>query len=123
MVAWTLIYRELPFESFNTEAFIENVVNNKLRSRLTSRIPVHISNLLERCWSENIEMRPNFEEISNILDFTRSYLESVQAIKNQKIYEKSDCILSTVLNWLIGVPAMCTPLATGLKRTDSLEFN
>lgn len=64
-IMYEILSLEKPFKEFNFLQLMEKVVNEESRPTISSNIPPAYRELIERCWSQNPENRPSFEEIVN----------------------------------------------------------
>eukprot|EP00594_Rhizosolenia_setigera_P014797 CAMPEP_0178959226 /NCGR_PEP_ID=MMETSP0789-20121207/12150_1 /TAXON_ID=3005 /ORGANISM="Rhizosolenia setigera, Strain CCMP 1694" /LENGTH=710 /DNA_ID=CAMNT_0020642159 /DNA_START=246 /DNA_END=2378 /DNA_ORIENTATION=- len=68
IVFWELLTRKRPYDGMSKEAFFDRVVLRGERPPLPKKLPLELSTLFENCWSHDIDTRPNFSEIVQILD-------------------------------------------------------
>lgn len=88
ILLWQITTGEVPFNDIKTKKnFIERVVLNGERLKMSSDWPIEFSVLLNNCWSENIKDRPNFNEITlklkNLIDKNEKFLiQKYKKLKN-----------------------------------------
>lgn len=68
IVVWEIITEQVPFSGYCNEELYEKVVVEGYRPELPRKIDSVLAGLLINCWSENVEERPDFEEISSKLN-------------------------------------------------------
>ncbi|XP_042516081.1 serine/threonine-protein kinase STY13-like [Macadamia integrifolia] len=62
LIFWGMLKNELPFEDMNLHDIKTKVVEQGTRPCLEG-IPSEISSLLQRCWSDEINLRPDFTDV------------------------------------------------------------
>ena len=67
MILWELVAIEKPFDGFNRDEFYEKVVHGGYRPEITRKFPSDLSNLIQKCWSPQPDICPNFDKIVDIL--------------------------------------------------------
>ena len=69
LVVYEILSNESPFKNQNEQFdLIKKIINNNFRPKLKDLIPNAYKNLIERCWSENQNNRPNFSQIVSELE-------------------------------------------------------
>ena len=63
ILVWQMARDKTPFQGFNKESFIRNVVAGGRRPKLDKSWPVRFSTLLQKCWHTDPSKRPSFQEI------------------------------------------------------------
>ena len=64
MILWELLTRQVPFSSIPNDAYIIfAIVNKKKRPLIPSDCPQNLSQLIELCWRENPDERPEMKTI------------------------------------------------------------
>eukprot|EP01035_Chromulina_nebulosa_P027536 gene27536-36230_t len=78
-----------PFDGFNMEDFMREVVNRNCRPKIPETLSAELSNLLSACWTKDPAARPSFENILTTLDgVVLAILESSVAARSDKPVEK-----------------------------------
>ena len=70
IVMWEIMSREPPFKSHRPHEIMSAVVNQQARpdmSKLPENCPNQYKLILERCWHQNPEMRPDFSVIVKMM--------------------------------------------------------
>eukprot|EP00252_Welwitschia_mirabilis_P021306 TRINITY_DN542_c0_g1_i6.p1 TRINITY_DN542_c0_g1~~TRINITY_DN542_c0_g1_i6.p1 ORF type:complete len:1450 (+),score=256.59 TRINITY_DN542_c0_g1_i6:254-4603(+) len=67
IVMWELLTGEEPYANMHCGSIIGGIMNNTLRPTVPTWCDPAWRSLMERCWSNNPEERPNFSEISKEL--------------------------------------------------------
>lgn len=67
IILWELVAYEKPYSGMNREEFYEKVVHSGLRPEITKKFPDDLANLIRNCWSHEIEIRPNFSKIIEVI--------------------------------------------------------
>ena len=57
-----------PFDGFNMEDFMREVVDRGCRPKIPETLPTELSNLLTDCWARDPAARLSFESILTTLD-------------------------------------------------------
>lgn len=66
---WEVIVRKTPYNQIRNAMVIGmQVLSNGLRPTIPNYVPKSLSMLMEDCWAEEIEQRPNFAEINDVLN-------------------------------------------------------
>ncbi|KAK8842485.1 hypothetical protein M9Y10_026074 [Tritrichomonas musculus] len=89
MIVYEIIYGQQPFKDFNNN-FITKVVNGE-RPKLNDTIPECYQKLIERCWSHDLNKRPTFNEIVQLLktdDFMTDLIDTDEYKKYIEYVEK-----------------------------------
>jgi hypothetical protein len=60
--------RKLPYAGFAPYQVVISVATKGMRPELDKEIPSYFSNLIEICWSEEPERRPQFVSLISIID-------------------------------------------------------
>lgn len=68
IIVWQILKGDVPFQGMGRKAFMERVVAGGERPQCGRGWPRQFRALLQRCWSEEKEVRPSFEEILQDLD-------------------------------------------------------
>ncbi|CAN0051791.1 unnamed protein product, partial [Ectocarpus fasciculatus] len=68
IIVWQILKGDVPFQGMGRKAFMERVVAGGERPRCGRSWPRPFCSLLQRCWSEDKDVRPSFEEILQELD-------------------------------------------------------
>ena len=68
IIVWQMLKGQVPFQGMGRKTFMERVVSAGERPKLSRHWPARFSDLLQRCWSEDKSVRPNFFEIVQELD-------------------------------------------------------
>ena len=68
IIVWQILNGDVPFQGMGRKAFMQRVVAGGERPRPSRGWPKPFWDLLQRCWSEDKELRPTFEEILQELD-------------------------------------------------------
>ena len=87
ILAYEIITGKVPYEFGETISpfILTNKVIDGYRPRLTSIVPYKIQKLIEKCWSQNPENRPSFDEIFEALSSNLTYQEGT--IEEEKVSE------------------------------------
>jgi serine/threonine protein kinase len=67
MIAWEVLTRRVPFKGMNPVQIGLAVREQKLRPNLPSTCPPAYARLMERCWHDEPDSRPSFDEIVELL--------------------------------------------------------
>lgn len=65
---WEMCTRKLPYAGFAPYQVVISVATKGMRPELDKEIPSYFSNLIEICWSEEPERRPQFVSLISIID-------------------------------------------------------
>lgn len=74
LLLWELIYRKIAFINYldgtqeNIDAFIKNICNNGERPHIDGTCPDAIASLIIKCWNQDPQIRPSFNEIIDIIN-------------------------------------------------------
>jgi serine/threonine protein kinase len=72
LVLWCIINRKTPFSHHNElEKFRKCICEQKERPAIDENIDPNLANLMTSCWDHDPDMRPKFEEITEILNEAR----------------------------------------------------
>lgn len=71
LIVYEILTNEAPFKSFND---LYKKINNGDRPEIPSFVPECYQDLIERCWSEEPEKRPTFDEIVEELSTENGYI-------------------------------------------------
>ena len=74
LVIYEIITLEKPFESEKMFEILLNVATKKMRPEISGDIPPAYRDLIERCWSQQPENRPTFDDIVNELRHNQEYI-------------------------------------------------
>eukprot|EP01036_Dinobryon_divergens_P032454 gene32454-42044_t len=86
---WEMLTGTRPFDGFNMEDFMREVVNRNCRPKIPETLSAELSNLLSACWTKDPAARPSFENILTTLDgVVLAILESSVAARSDKPVEK-----------------------------------
>jgi len=67
IILWELVAYEKPFVGMNREDFYEKVVHAGYRPEITKKFPDDLAKLIRNCWSSDIDTRPNFNKVAQVL--------------------------------------------------------
>lgn len=67
MLMWYILELEPPLGMYTPKMFRDRVFKKGTRPAVMDHWPKSIPNLLKKCWSANIDIRPSFAEIKVIL--------------------------------------------------------
>jgi len=68
IILWELLAYEKPFDGMNREEFYEKVVHGGYRPEMSKKFPQDVATLMRNCWSPDIETRPNFNKVVELLN-------------------------------------------------------
>lgn len=68
IVLWELVTRLVPYQDMTPVQVAYAVVNKNLRPTIPDDCPTELADLMEQCWKDNPERRPNFYQIVQILE-------------------------------------------------------
>ena len=68
LLFWQICKLSVPFDTFTIEMHSELVVHKGYRPDLDLMWPLSWRNLITSCWHGNIQERPNFDKIVDILE-------------------------------------------------------
>jgi serine/threonine protein kinase len=77
VVLWELLTRQEPYKGLHKPDIIVGVVNNNLRPPLFPDMEPLVVELIEACWAQNPEDRPEFQQIVDRLTEVTDYLYSL----------------------------------------------
>jgi len=77
------------FSGLNIDEYFEHVVHGGLRPLVNNKWPTELKEVMKKCWSSNINIRPSFNEIVSILDCTLTKF-STKAILRKNVILKSN---------------------------------
>ena len=83
VVLWECITREDAYPGMQTYEVIYSVAKEGLRPTIPQGIPHPYVYLMKRCWDENMDVRPHFQEILNELEDMKAYGWKGEPIKSQ----------------------------------------
>lgn len=84
MILWQMTSGQVPFVGMYREEYIEKVVKGGERPKIREDLPLLLIRLIERCWDRDPALRPNCEEILEILDSCMESLGRHMAIVSVK---------------------------------------
>ncbi|KAK8876598.1 hypothetical protein M9Y10_006816 [Tritrichomonas musculus] len=92
MLAYEIVTGELPFKEHDglTAVSISSKISNGERPEIPDRVPEKMSNLIQRCWSQDPKDRPSFDEIFRELSSDPSMLG--EAVDEDEIYDYIDML-------------------------------
>jgi len=67
VVLYEIISQESPWKDVGPMQAVRNVLNG-IRMAIPRNCPASIKKLMEKCWAQNPEERPNFQRICDYLD-------------------------------------------------------
>lgn len=67
MILFELFAHEVPYKDLNTDYSIMKAVIEGKRPQIPSTLPLHLHDLLKRCWEKDPSMRPTFDYVFNAL--------------------------------------------------------
>ena len=85
MTIYSLLYDQIPFEDLQIMGIFQEVIMNKKRPELTGQFSTTIDNLITRCWDNDPENRPTFNEIVN--ELINNIIKGITEIDIVKINE------------------------------------
>jgi serine/threonine protein kinase len=68
IILWELVAYEKPFDGMNRDEFYEKVVHAGYRPEITRKFPDDLANLIRDCWSPEVDARPNFNKVVEVLN-------------------------------------------------------
>jgi serine/threonine protein kinase len=68
ILVWQMARDRVPFKGLSKDEFLKNISVGGERPKLDSSWPSAFSNLLTRCWHEDVLQRPSFQSIVEELD-------------------------------------------------------
>eukprot|EP00591_Stephanopyxis_turris_P012733 CAMPEP_0195511724 /NCGR_PEP_ID=MMETSP0794_2-20130614/3948_1 /TAXON_ID=515487 /ORGANISM="Stephanopyxis turris, Strain CCMP 815" /LENGTH=286 /DNA_ID=CAMNT_0040639377 /DNA_START=8 /DNA_END=868 /DNA_ORIENTATION=- len=68
IMLWEMCALQEPFKNFNIKMHSDLVVNRGFRPKIRSTWPEFLQNLLQQCWSVDIQKRPNFFHVGEVLN-------------------------------------------------------
>lgn len=68
IILWELNAGKKPFAGLNRELFYEQVVHGGERPPLSKKWPQELCKLITDCWATEIDKRPPFVEVVDVLD-------------------------------------------------------
>ena len=91
MILYELVTSDIPFKEFNANQICIVVCKNQMRPTLPENTPQELSALIKRCWDQNPEKRPSFNEIlsemvENKIYFIGSQEDEVENFIKYNIY-------------------------------------
>lgn len=67
IVTWEICSREIPFAELKTKAEIMDAVVEGKRPKIPAGCPNVLRKIMQSCWKEDYETRPNMDEILDML--------------------------------------------------------
>lgn len=68
IMLWEVVAMEIPFKFFNQAMIREMVCNFGTRPDIDDTWPEDLQNLIKSCWSDSFKKRPDFAEVTRVLD-------------------------------------------------------
>jgi len=68
ILLWEILALEKPYKSLDCTEWLNKVIFNGMRPNIDNYWPAKLQHLLSSCWSEDINERPNFDIIVDVLD-------------------------------------------------------
>jgi len=68
VILWEMNAGKRPFNGLSRDTFYEQVVHGGERPHLSKKWPPQLNKLIADCWSDDIQTRPSFGEIVDIID-------------------------------------------------------
>uniref|UniRef100_A0A803MBB5 Protein kinase domain-containing protein n=2 Tax=Chenopodium quinoa TaxID=63459 RepID=A0A803MBB5_CHEQI len=82
IVIWELLTGELPYSSLTPLQAAIGVVQKGLRPAIPKHVHSNLADLLERCWHLDPTLRPNFSEVSGVLQQIAKEVVEVDSCQN-----------------------------------------
>ncbi|CAM9384725.1 unnamed protein product [Ascophyllum nodosum] len=67
LILWEMLSLRRPFEGLNRKEFVQSVIRGGRRPPLNQEWSVPLRELIARCWDEDMDARPDFEEVEDAL--------------------------------------------------------
>lgn len=74
IIAYELVMNEIPFSQQNEYQIYNNVALKKIRPHIDNNIDAVYHDLIELCWSDNVNIRPSFDKIRINLKKNRNFI-------------------------------------------------
>jgi serine/threonine protein kinase len=97
ILIWQVAAGQIPFKDMGKKTYFDKVVMKGVRPQLDVRWPPAFGELLRKCWHEDKNARPSFEEISRELAQLVADEEEIQSAKNNNIVAR---VSSTCLHYV-----------------------
>jgi len=68
IVLWEVLALEKPYQTFTIEEWAKKVIVDGARPKLNETWPDEIQRLLAYCWSEDLNKRPTFDVVIDVLE-------------------------------------------------------
>jgi len=68
IVLWQIFARQLPYPNMHQTQVLFQVARDGLRPGISANTPKEMEDLIRKCWEHDPRIRPDFEEICNILE-------------------------------------------------------
>mmetsp|Transcript_9168 Transcript_9168/g.13313 ORF Transcript_9168/g.13313 Transcript_9168/m.13313 type:complete len:669 (+) Transcript_9168:104-2110(+) len=68
IILWEMVAYKKPYDGLNRESFYVRIVKGNERPPMSRKWPKQLCNLMMECWSPDMHIRPNFDEIVEQLD-------------------------------------------------------
>ena len=73
-IVYELLTLEVPFKNFSIQKIFKMIVSQGYRPKIKEDIPICYKELIEKCWSQNPDERPTFEQIIDDLKNNPDYI-------------------------------------------------
>ncbi|CAB1121477.1 unnamed protein product [Ectocarpus sp. CCAP 1310/34] len=67
LILWEMLSLRRPFEGLNRKEFVQSVIKGGRRPPLQQEWSAALRELMRRCWDEDMDTRPEFEEVEDTL--------------------------------------------------------
>eukprot|EP00536_Pseudo-nitzschia_multiseries_P018816 jgi/Psemu1/230355/e_gw1.3162.5.1 len=96
VILWEMNSGKRPFNGQDRDTFYEQVVHGGVRPHLSKKWPAELNKLISDCWSVDIQTRPSFGQIIEVID---NLLTNEKGGKAEGITRKINSILKPHSSW------------------------
>ncbi|XP_019182499.1 PREDICTED: serine/threonine-protein kinase HT1-like [Ipomoea nil] len=112
-VVWEMFTNKTPFEDMDNKMIETAVMNNERPILEQEVIPLGIQTLLESCWSNDPQQRPEFSKISKLLEELLNQIEpgwdSIPASQPENLWGKISKRVCSCCHWIRIRLCCCCP--------------
>lgn len=119
VVLWELLTSETPYEGYNPQQIISEVLNFDARPNLPDTGNMQIRDLIVRCWDREPDVRPSFSDIVKLFKNTALMYDGSDANEVYSYIEKSATESELIVNM---VEKSFKEMAETVKLDDTLRL-